>query len=278
MPQTTLDRVTDRVRELADRTGEATNQALSSVLPDRRTARRSVRRWQGRITRRLRLNARPRAGKAAPMEARMPWPTGEIAGRLEGIAATIPNMTRLWLGRSMAQVRGRAATGGAKAAARRMPVGIAGWRLIGRPRDRGMSPANVGRARNTVGDQLRDFTKRVAGAAAVTGGIAALNKRLSRASAQASTSMRQRAKAAPRVRVAPRGWMLRRRTRATGPWQGTQRQLRRSWRWVRLFTIGFALGAIWAYLFAPRRPSAEEQQAATQQGGTAEQQRSAARS
>jgi hypothetical protein len=255
MAQTTLERVTDRVRELADRTGEVTNQAISTVVPSWRTSRTSMRWWQRRTT------------KAAPTAAKTAWTAGEIAGRMEGIAATIPNMTRTWLSRSGVQMKSTATNGGAKAAVRGMPASIAEGRMM--PRGSQHATNQFATMRTTPSAQKSALLKRTAGMAAVTGGIAALRSRFSRTNMPAAKPMRQTTMAVPRGR-----WMIARRATTRSPLQGTQSTLRRSWRWVRYFTMGFALGAIWAYLFAPRRPSDEQQtsQRATTQAGAAAQQ------
>lgn len=286
MAQTTLDRVSARARELADRTGEATNQAIKSILPDRRPTRGVRRVIRGRATRRIRLPIAARASKATPTAIQTAWRTGEMAGRLEGIAATVPNMTRLWLNRSVAQMRLQTSASGGKSAVRAAPASIARLRLLALAGNRGKPATNARRTSQSLSDSIASVAKQAASIAAISGGVAALNKRLSTmgdrlnlpsgrsASNQARKTVRQTAKAARRTTVARRGWALTRGSTATGPLKGTQRRLVRSWRWVRLFTLGFALGAIWAYLFAPRRQTGQEQQ--SQQSTTTEQQRSAA--
>ena len=250
MAQTTLDRVTDRVRELADRTGEVTNQALGAVLPDRRASRPTMRRWQSRTTRRIGFNLGARASKAAPAAMKTAWKAGEFTGRMEGIASAIPNMTRLWMDRSIAQARGKASSGGVMAAWRGTPKGTAGMRLISRTGQRVTD--RMGAARDMMSDQASSWLKRTAGMAAVTGGVAALRSRFR----SNTVAMAQPLRRAGKIRR-PRSTFARRAPSA-GKLQGTQRTLRSSWRWVRYFTMGFALGAIWAYLFAPRHHGDEQ--------------------
>jgi hypothetical protein len=217
------------------------------------------------------LRVRARAGsKAAPATLKSVWQAGEIYGRLEGIAATVPNMTRLWLDRSLAQVRGQAATRGAKAAVRTSPVEIARLRalaLIGRS----SQPAPATRWRIPLTDQMSVLAQRAATARALNESIASLNRLNTRvlvASAQANKNVRLAVNAVRLPRFTWPSWTLARRTTDTGRLQGTQRQLLRSWSWVRLFALGFALGAIWAYLFAPRRISRQDQTRTEDQSST----------
>jgi hypothetical protein len=260
MAQTTLDRITDRVRELSDRTTGAANQALSNVVSSPRSTRRAARRVQPRATTRLGIRAGTGAAKAVPAAVKTAWQAGEFTGRVEGLAGVIPNMTQLWLDRTGAKVRAQTASGSAKALARGVPTGVAGLRLIGRARNQAKKQGRGGRERNDLRDQVASLAKRAVGAAAITGGIASLRNRFSGAGHDTGKNVR---KAAKGVRTVPRGWTLARRATGGGPLQNTQRRLRRSWRWVRYFTIGIAVGAIWAYLFAPRRQWGQQQAATT---------------
>jgi hypothetical protein len=64
------------------------------------------------------------------------------------------------------------------------------------------------------------------------------------------------ARLAPRAMKAARsagfGWRPYGRPASQGAMRATGWRLRRAWRWIRSFTLGFALGTLWAYLFAPR--------------------------
>jgi hypothetical protein len=58
--------------------------------------------------------------------------------------------------------------------------------------------------------------------------------------------------------AAARGRRPFKRPNQVGPFEATGRALRRGWLWVRLFALGFVLGAVWAYLFTPRKGPAFE--------------------
>jgi hypothetical protein len=158
---------------------------------------------------------------------RLSWRTGKMVGRAQGTAALAPRVARGW----WTGLITRARLAGTRAQMRTVlawaPMAFAGTRLVARMQQR--------RPRLRVTNRAAFMAGRSIGRAQGAAGAVRLTPRAVRT--------------ARRVGVVR--WPFGRRA-SQGVLQGTGWRLRRTWRWMRSFTLGFALGTIWAYLFAPR--------------------------
>jgi hypothetical protein len=200
--------------------------------------------------------------------------TGDQASRM--IAVVVPQRTHTrassnGFARMMARTKRTARTGPARGWWVNMTRRLPGRRTTRRARRIALwTPVAFGAARAWMlmrrnAGRLRErrqmWTSRVAfragravGATTGARGMARVSE--SRAARKAQATMK-------RARGAGRTFALTVRTRG-------RTRLRRGWRRIRFFTIGFSIGAIWAYLFAPRQgPAYERMQQASQRSRTA---------
>lgn len=245
MPQLTLDGVTERARTLADRTTSQATRVMPGVRPSRTARRAATSSGLAAMAASARgLAAGTQLLRSAPVSARLAWRAGKLLGRAQGAGALAPHVVRgQWAGLN-GQMQAWAARTRVRTIAQWLPAALAGTRLLGQvwPVQR---PAQQGAAL-TSRSRLTQLAYRAGRATGMARGSAASGKAAARA-AQAAT------KAAATGTTATRGPWLLRRGAPQGPIQATGRRLRRGWRWTRLFTLGLAVGATWAYLFAPRR-------------------------
>jgi hypothetical protein len=118
-----------------------------------------------------------------------------------------------------------------------VPLALAGMRIVTRLRQR---PRRALRTRG------RAATNRLPGRFAFVAG-----RSIGRVEGAVGTA-RLAPQAVKVARKAGFGWRPFGRPAPQGVVQSTTWRLRRGWRRARSFTLGFALGTIWAYLFAPR--------------------------
>jgi hypothetical protein len=274
MPQLTLDGVTDQARTLVGRAGQTGARGVTLVLPGR-ARRTSARRGMGSVVDRARGVATGRQlARTFPASTRVAWRAGKVVGRVQGASAVAPYAARSWWASIVARMqlattRPRFATW-----ARWVPLAIAGTRIAARAQPavqrQSRSTGGLSRARKPL--QLPFRAGRASGSARITGAITAADAKSTRASTKAATRAATEAatKAATKAateavskvatkasvataRTTRRGGWRSGRTVSQGPLQTTGRQMRQGWRWARTFTVGFAIGAIWAYLFTPRQ-------------------------
>jgi hypothetical protein len=231
MPQTTLETVTERARTIANRTGDQASKAMSAVFPAR-PARRAPGNGLMRVASGTRgLAVGTQLLRRVPPSTRFAWRAGKATGRVQGAATLAPYAARGWWYGTTGRLQARTAVAWARAVTWWAPITLAATQLAARLWSRAPRGA---RAVAQV-------------SAKATGTRAAVDTRAAQKAAKATTkAMAQRTRAAGRgVRIS--------RPQPRAALASTQRSMRRGWRWVRFFTIGIAVGAIWAYLFAPRR-------------------------
>jgi hypothetical protein len=258
VPELTLDTITARTRALASRTSDQVTRTMGGLLPRQVTrptrANRLQQLLQGvqdRVDATPLGRTRSPAQKAGRQAHKVPQRTrNQIAfpdmGDLLQRGALVVAGTRLatdWVQRMR-----RAAPGGKQGRA----INVNMPSLPGRGRIMTRGAKTSARAATGV---ARTGAKTVAKA---TTGAARAGYRVGVGVGTAKTAMKM-------AKPAGRGWWLSRRAQVQQPLRATQRRMRRVWRRLRAFTIGFATGAIWAYLFAPRQgPGSQRQQEGTQ--------------
>jgi len=270
MPQLTLDGVTDQARALAGRAGQTGARGVTLLLPGR-ARRTSARRGMGSVVDRAREVATGRQlARTLPASTRVAWRAGKLVGRVQGASAVAPYAARGWWASIVARMQLAATRPRFATWARWVPLAIAGTRIAARvqPAVQRQSRSTGSLSRASMPLQLPFRAGRAPGTARATGAITAADAKSTRAATKAATRAATRAateaatKAATRAatkatvataRTARRGGWRSSRTVSQGPLQTTGRQMRRGWRWARTFTVGFAIGAIWAYLFTPRQ-------------------------
>lgn len=170
----------------------------------------------------------------------------------------VPFAARGWWAGITGQTQGRLATTRARMMMRWAPVAFAGTRLATRMWSRmplrqttttTARPAWMGR-KMMLGERVNAAAPGMQAIRRVTARTGALATKTAASAKAAKTTAKTTAATA--ATTGRRAWLMNRAQQRT-PAKSTGRGLRRRVRWVRLFTVGFAVGAIWAYLFAPRR-------------------------
>lgn len=235
MPQVTLDQVTQRPRM---RTGRAEGaKSTKAPKPTTAAARPGLGRRRAGPGGAMARGFARRIATAMRTSMGLSWRAGKLVGRAQGTAALAPRVARGWWTGVATRMRLAGAQAQTRTLVRWIPFAFAGMRILARIQQ---GPQRVTTPmRRVVGARMPSrfafLTGRSIGRVQGAVGTARLAPRAVKAARRAGFGWR------PYGRPAPRGAM-----RATA-WR-----LRRSWRWTRSFTLGFALGTIWAYLFAPR--------------------------
>jgi hypothetical protein len=230
MPELTLDTITDRTRALASRTSDQVSKTVGGLLPaqvSRRTRTnrlQELRQWMQDLVQKT-----PLARNAPP--AQQVGRRARKTAQRTGNRVNLPDLGDLLQRGALIFAGTRLATDWVQRMRRAAPSSGQ------KPAFNQKTPSLSLPRRRLVAARGSTTAARVA-AKAATGPVRA-SYRLGVGVGTAKTTMRT-------AKTAGRGWWLFRRTQA-------QLQLQRGWKWARAFTIGFAIGGIWAYLFAPRQ-------------------------
>jgi hypothetical protein len=263
MPQRTQGSVAERARTLANKTGYQATRVIAVVAPQRTGTRAPANGLTRMMAGAKGMATGTRTLRGAPPVVRLAWRSGKATGRAQGMAALAPAAMRGWWASMTRRLPGRRAKPRARAIIWLTPVALGGARLATR------AWLRLQRNASLMSQSRQMWTRRSSFLAGRTVGRAQGAKMATRGTARVSTP-RPATKARTTMATAKGAGKTLALTARTARATGGMR-LRRGWRWMRFFTMGFSTGALWAYLFAPRQgPGYERMQQATQRAQSAQ--------